>query len=146
MGCHQDEDNDEEEQENQGNSGNVRRKNVQEDGEGEEEASDMEAAARALDSVDGSSNYSNRTTENQLPGKEESSDTDDRLSLTLEEIVHIRSVMTKAELEGLPIEVRIKEDVERRKVKEIYFWAFVLFRCSCSVLSSSLNLRFASCA
>lgn len=145
MGCHQDEDNDEEEQENQGNSGNVRRKNVQEDGGGEEEASDMEAAARALDSVDGSSNYSN-TTENQLPGKEESSDTDDRLSLTLEEIVHIRSVMTKAELEGLPIEVRIKEDVERRKVKEIYFCAFVLFRCSCSVLSSSLNLRFASCA
>lgn len=145
MGCHQDEDNDEEEQENQGNSGNVRRKNVQEDGE--EEASDMEAAARALDSVDGSSNYSNRTTDNnQLPGKEESSDTDDRLSLTLEEIVHIRSVMTKAELEGLPIEVRIKEDVERRKVKEIYFCAFVLFRCSCSVLSSSLNLRFASCA
>lgn len=146
MGCHQDEDNDEEEQEDPESSGNVRRKNVQEDGEGEEEASDMEAAARALDSVDGSSNYSNRTTENQLPGKEESSDTDDRLSLTLEEIVHILSVMTKAELEGLPIEVRIKEDVERRKVKEIYFWAFVLFRCSCSVLSSSLNLRFASCA
>lgn len=46
------------------------------------------------------------------------SDTDDRLSLTLEEIVHIRSVMTKAELEGLPIEVRIKEDVERRKVSD----------------------------
>lgn len=40
----------------------------------------------------------------------------DRLSLTLEEIVHIRSVMTKAELEGLPVGVRIKEDVERRKV------------------------------
>ncbi|XP_055916188.1 protein spire isoform X2 [Eupeodes corollae] len=41
---------------------------------------------------------------------------DDRLSLTLEEIVHIRSVMTKAELEGLPVGVRVKEDVERRKV------------------------------
>lgn len=40
----------------------------------------------------------------------------DRLSLTLEEIVHIRSVMTKAELESLPVEVRIKEDVEKRKV------------------------------
>lgn len=40
----------------------------------------------------------------------------DRLALTLEEIVHIRSVMTKAELEGLPVGVRIKEDVERRKV------------------------------
>ncbi|XP_004530284.1 protein spire isoform X3 [Ceratitis capitata] len=41
---------------------------------------------------------------------------DDRLSLTLEEIVHIRSVMTKAELEGLPVGVRVKEDVEKRKV------------------------------
>lgn len=40
----------------------------------------------------------------------------DRLALTLEEIVHIRSVMTKAELEGLPVGVRVKEDVERRKV------------------------------
>ncbi|XP_052898787.1 protein spire isoform X1 [Anopheles moucheti] len=40
----------------------------------------------------------------------------DRLSLTLEEIVHIRSVMTKAELEGLPVDVHIKEDVEKRKV------------------------------
>ncbi|ETN62095.1 spire [Anopheles darlingi] len=40
----------------------------------------------------------------------------DRLSLTLEEIVHIRSVMTKAELEGLPLDVHIKEDVEKRKV------------------------------
>lgn len=111
VGCHQDEDDEEEER-------NVRGKNVQEDGE--EEASDMEAAARALDSVDGSSNYgSERTADSQLPGKEskEESDTDDRLSLTLEEIVHIRSVMTKAELEGLPIEVRIKEDVERRKVR-----------------------------
>lgn len=41
---------------------------------------------------------------------------DDRLSLTLEEIVHIRSVLTKAELEALPVEGRVKEDVERRKV------------------------------
>lgn len=41
---------------------------------------------------------------------------DDRLSLTLEEIVHIRSVMTKAELESLPVGVQIKEDVEKRKV------------------------------
>ncbi|XP_037045003.1 protein spire isoform X1 [Bradysia coprophila] len=40
----------------------------------------------------------------------------DRLALTLEEIVHIRSVMTKAELEGLPVGIRVKEDVERRKV------------------------------
>lgn len=40
----------------------------------------------------------------------------DRLSLTLEEIVHIRSVMTKAELEGLPVGIQVKEDVERKKV------------------------------
>ncbi|KAF4524315.1 hypothetical protein B566_EDAN005372 [Ephemera danica] len=38
------------------------------------------------------------------------------LSLTLEEIVHIRSVLTKAELESLPVEGRIKEEVEKRKV------------------------------
>ncbi|XP_051157328.1 protein spire isoform X4 [Leptopilina boulardi] len=41
---------------------------------------------------------------------------DDRLSLTLEEIVHIRSVLTKAELESLPVEGRVKEDVEKRRV------------------------------
>ncbi|CAG4976203.1 unnamed protein product [Parnassius apollo] len=40
----------------------------------------------------------------------------DRLSLTLEEIVHIRSVLTKAELEVLPVEGRVKEDVEKRRV------------------------------
>lgn len=33
---------------------------------------------------------------------------DERLSLTLEEIVHIRSVLTKAELESLPVEGRVK--------------------------------------
>lgn len=41
---------------------------------------------------------------------------DDRLSLTMEEIVHIRTVLTKAELEGLPAEGHIKSDVENRKV------------------------------
>lgn len=40
----------------------------------------------------------------------------DRLALTLEEIVHIRSVITKAELEGLPVGVRVKEEVERKKI------------------------------
>ncbi|XP_071447696.1 protein spire isoform X2 [Hetaerina americana] len=38
------------------------------------------------------------------------------LTLTLEEIVHIRSVLTKAELESLPVEGHVKEDVEKRKV------------------------------
>ncbi|XP_068621607.1 protein spire isoform X2 [Battus philenor] len=41
---------------------------------------------------------------------------DDRLSLTLEEIVHIRSVLTKADLEAFPVEGRVKEDVEKRRV------------------------------
>lgn len=40
----------------------------------------------------------------------------ERLSLTLEEIVHIRSVMTKAELDCLPVGIHIKEDVEKRKL------------------------------
>lgn len=44
---------------------------------------------------------------------------DDRLSLTLEEIVHIRSVLTKAELEVLPVEGRVKEDVEKRRVRTL---------------------------
>ncbi|KAK6622644.1 hypothetical protein RUM43_008486 [Polyplax serrata] len=38
------------------------------------------------------------------------------LSLTLEEIVHIRSVLTKAELEALPVDGHVKGDVEKRKV------------------------------
>ncbi|XP_065200343.1 protein spire isoform X2 [Planococcus citri] len=41
---------------------------------------------------------------------------DECLSLTLEEIVHIRSVLTKAELESLPVEGHVKDDVEKRKV------------------------------
>ena len=41
---------------------------------------------------------------------------DDRLSLTLSEIVHIRTVLTKAELEALPVEGHVRSDVENRKV------------------------------
>nr|XP_023023805.1 protein spire [Leptinotarsa decemlineata] len=41
---------------------------------------------------------------------------DDRLSLTLAEIVHIRTVLTKAELEALPVEGKVRHDVETRKV------------------------------
>lgn len=47
---------------------------------------------------------------------QESIDDSKRLALTLDEIVHIRSVMTKAELEGMPVDNQIKEDVERRRV------------------------------
>lgn len=36
--------------------------------------------------------------------------------LTLEEIVHIRTVLTKAELEALPVEGRVKSDAENGKV------------------------------
>ncbi|XP_072158706.1 protein spire isoform X2 [Bemisia tabaci] len=38
------------------------------------------------------------------------------LSVTLEEFVHIRSVLTKAELESLPVENHVKEDAEKGKV------------------------------
>ena len=38
------------------------------------------------------------------------------LDLNLDEIVHIRSVLTKAELEGLPLDGNLKEDVEKGKV------------------------------
>ncbi|KAK5646743.1 hypothetical protein RI129_005207 [Pyrocoelia pectoralis] len=41
---------------------------------------------------------------------------EDRLSLTLEETIHIRSVLTKAEVEALPVEGRVRGDVENRKV------------------------------
>jgi len=39
------------------------------------------------------------------------------LSLNLEEVVHIRNVLTKAELEGLPVDCNTKEDVQRGKVR-----------------------------
>lgn len=39
-----------------------------------------------------------------------------RLSLTLAEIVHIRTVLTKAEVEALPTEGKVRHDVESRKV------------------------------
>ncbi|XP_055681316.1 protein spire isoform X2 [Lutzomyia longipalpis] len=53
---------------------------------------------------------------NSLDEKEWKEGISDRLSLTLKEIMHIRSVITKADLELLPVEVKIKEDVEKRKV------------------------------
>lgn len=46
----------------------------------------------------------------------ETMNVNDRLSLTLEEVVHIRSVMTKADLEGLPVGIQVKEDVEKKKI------------------------------
>ncbi|XP_066152707.1 protein spire isoform X2 [Euwallacea fornicatus] len=49
-------------------------------------------------------------------GWQDSISLDDRLSLTLSEIVHIRTVLTKAEVEALPTEGRVRHDVESRKV------------------------------
>ncbi|RXG55795.1 Protein spire, partial [Armadillidium vulgare] len=40
----------------------------------------------------------------------------DCLSLTLEEVVHIRNVLTKADLDALPLDLSIKEDVEKGKI------------------------------
>ncbi|XP_060801458.1 protein spire isoform X2 [Amyelois transitella] len=62
-----------------------------------------------IKSVSGSPNGSHKQWQDAIMS-------DDRLSLTLEEIVHIRSVLTKAELEVLPVEGRVKEDVEKRRV------------------------------
>lgn len=41
---------------------------------------------------------------------------DDRLSLTLSEIVHIRTVLTKAELEALPMEGRVCQYLQNQKI------------------------------
>lgn len=50
------------------------------------------------------------------------------LSLNLEEVVHIRYVLTKAELEALPMECSLKEDVEKGKVRNhLYEWDLVIF-------------------
>ena len=38
------------------------------------------------------------------------------LTLTLDEVVHIRSVLTKAELESLPLDGDLKDDVAKGKV------------------------------
>ena len=38
------------------------------------------------------------------------------LTLSLDEVVHIRSVLTKAELAGLPLDGDLKDDVSKGKV------------------------------
>ena len=38
------------------------------------------------------------------------------LTLSLDEVVHIRSVLTKAELEGLPLDGDLKDDVAKGKI------------------------------
>ena len=39
------------------------------------------------------------------------------LNLRLDEVAHIRSVLTKADLESLPIDGNVRTDVEKGKVK-----------------------------
>ena len=46
------------------------------------------------------------------------------LTLTLDEVVHIRSVLTKAELEGLPLDGDLKDDVAKGKVS----WPLFTFK------------------
>ena len=43
------------------------------------------------------------------------------LTLSLDEVVHIRSVLTKAELEGLPLDGDLKDDVAKGKVSRIAY-------------------------
>ena len=49
------------------------------------------------------------------------------LTLTLDEVVHIRSVLTKAELEGLPLDGDLKDDVAKGKVSSLEHSGCVVF-------------------
>ena len=46
------------------------------------------------------------------------------LTLTLDEVVHIRSVLTKAELEGLPLDGDLKDDVAKGKVSGVLYFCY----------------------
>ena len=48
------------------------------------------------------------------------------LTLTLDEVVHIRSVLTKAELEGLPLDGDLKDDVAKGKVSGVLYCCYKL--------------------
>ena len=50
----------------------------------------------------------------------------DCLALTLEEMVHIRHVLTKADLEALPLDATIKDDIAHGKVR---LFTLTLFTC-----------------
>jgi len=55
----------------------------------------------------------------------------DCLTLTLQELIHIRSVLTKAEIESLPVEGNFKEDVENRKViKDLFNFKIIEANCN----------------
>lgn len=80
----------------------------------EEQKSEEEASASGPSSLSHVDEEPTETTETS--DWKNSLNLNDKLSLTLEEIIHIRSVMTKAELESLPVGVKVKEEVERRKL------------------------------
>nr|XP_040567621.1 protein spire homolog 1-like isoform X2 [Lepeophtheirus salmonis] len=73
------------------------------------------------------------------------------LHLSFEEVVHIRSVLTKAEMEGLPLDGTFKEDVEKGKVCflcmrtrfGIFTWSHKCQMCQqfvCNKCSSKMNI------
>merc|ERR1712037_506576 len=69
------------------------------------------------------------------------------LDLTLAEVIHIRSVLTKAEIEGLTIDTNLREDLERGKVCflcmktrfGIFTWSYQCKLCQHTVCSSCLT-------
>lgn len=63
------------------------------------------------------SNLHNEFNQSEGPRKNEGFET---LNLRLDEVAHIRSVLTKAELEALPIDGNVRESVEMGKVSWFY--------------------------
>ena len=69
------------------------------------------------------------------------------LTLSLDEVVHIRSVLTKAELEGLPLDGDLKDDVAKGKVSRIAylhaykecFFNFQKFHITCILMALFLD-------
>ena len=60
------------------------------------------------------------------------------LTLTLDEVVHIRSVLTKAELESLPLDGDLKDDVAKGKVSRASIQSISLLSHSIVSLSGLL--------
>ena len=69
------------------------------------------------------------------------------LDLTLAEVIHIRSVLTKAELEGLTIDSNLRDDLERGKVCflcmrvrfGIFTWSYSCQLCRHAVCSGCVT-------
>jgi len=66
------------------------------------------------------------------------------LELTLEEVIHIRSVLTKAELENLPLDGNLKEDVEKGKVCFLCMktrFGFLRRGCKCELCKQQICVK-----